>query len=86
MFEESQLLAAIENLTKRIEALENMKDPEPSSRITVFSQINFDYDMFGDVQTSDWETFERPFDNVRAIFDRETGNLEYIGLIDDLPF
>ena len=45
--------------------------------------IQLPYDQ---VKISDDAEYERPFDNVRAIFDRETGNLIYIGLIDDLPF
>ena len=81
----SQLMAALDNLTIRVKKLEKQVSAETpqSPDIERFLAIRLQYD---EIKVSDSEEYERPFDNVRAIFDRETGELKYIGLVDDLPF
>jgi hypothetical protein len=80
----AQLASAIDNLSNRLNQLERRltKTNRPKD-IEKFGQVELDDD---DIAFSSFADFERPFDNVRVIFDAETENLKYIGLIDDLPF
>ena len=75
------LVARIEILEAEITELTNkIKNNYHAVR---YCSIELSHDQ---VKVSAAADFERPFDNVRAVFDKETGNLVYIGLIDDLPF
>lgn len=81
----AQLSAAINNLTNRIDILESrLNKTERPKDIEMFGQICLDID--DDFLCGTFSTSEGPFDNVRAIFDKDSKNLKYIGLIDDLPF
>jgi hypothetical protein len=77
------LIEKMNKLEMELIELQNKLQKDLSPNIERFMSIQLPYDQ---VKVSDDASFERPFDNVRAIFDRETGNLIYIGLIDDLPF
>lgn len=77
------LIEKINKLEMELIELQNVLKKDLSPNVERFLSVQLPYDK---VKVSDCSDFERPFDNVRAIFDRETGNLKYIGLIDDLPF
>lgn len=77
------LIARMEILEKELTELQNALRTKMSPNVVRYLSVQLPYDQ---VKVSDAADFERPFDNVRAVFDKETGNLVYIGLIDDLPF
>lgn len=86
MFQEDDteyLVTRMNKLEAELTELQNALRKKMSPNVVRYLSVQLPYDQ---VKVSDAADFERPFDNVRAVFDKETGNLVYIGLIDDLPF
>jgi hypothetical protein len=74
-----ELINRIDKLEQKLKVLENKYRPH----VVKYFSVEL---PFGQLKISDPSDFELPFDNVRAIFDDQTGNLIYIGLIDELSF
>lgn len=86
MFQEDDteyLVTRMNKLEAELTELQNALRKKMSPNVVRYLSVHMSHDQ---VKVSDDADFERPFDNVRAVFDKETGNLVYIGLIDDLPF
>jgi hypothetical protein len=86
MFQEEDanyLITRMNKLEAELIELQNVLKKKISPNVVRYLSVQLPYDQ---VKVSDAADFERPFDNVRAVFDKETGNLVYIGLVDDLPF